>query len=48
MGGAGSNAQFQYGPSLAAACMAILPSVVVFLFFQRNFVEGIANTGIKG
>ncbi len=48
MGGAGTNAQFQYGPSLAAACMAIIPSVAVFLAFQRNFVEGIANTGIKG
>jgi ABC-type sugar transport system, permease component len=48
MGGAGSNAQFQYGPSLAAACMAIVPSVAVFLFFQKNFVEGIASTGIKG
>ncbi len=48
MGGAGSNAQFQYGPSLAAACMAIVPSVVMFLIFQKNFVEGIASTGIKG
>jgi len=48
MGGAGSNAQFQYGPSLAAACMAILPSLAVFFIFQKNFVEGIANAGIKG
>jgi multiple sugar transport system permease protein len=48
MGGANSTAQFQYGPSLAAACMAIIPSVIVFLALQRYFVEGIANTGIKG
>lgn len=48
MGSAGSNAQFQYGPSLAGACMAIVPSIIVFLSLQRYFVEGIANSGIKG
>lgn len=48
MGSAGSNAQFQYGPSLAGACMAIIPSIIVFLSLQRYFVEGIANSGIKG
>lgn len=48
MGGANSTAQFQYGPSLAAACMAIIPSIIVFFSLQRYFVEGIANTGIKG
>jgi multiple sugar transport system permease protein len=39
---------FQYGPSLAAACMAIVPTVLVYLFLQKNFVQGISNTGIKG
>jgi len=48
MGGAGSNAQFQYGTSLAGACMAIIPTVIVFLSLQRYFVEGIASSGIKG
>jgi ABC-type glycerol-3-phosphate transport system permease component len=48
MGSAGSNAQFQYGPSLAGACMAIIPTVIVFLSLQRYFVEGIASSGIKG
>ncbi len=48
MGSAGSNAQFQYGTALAGACMAIIPSLIVFLSLQRYFVEGIANTGIKG
>jgi len=48
MGGAGSNASFQYGPSLAGACMAIIPTVIVFLALQRYFVEGIASSGIKG
>ncbi|MDU7476594.1 MAG: carbohydrate ABC transporter permease [Paenibacillus macerans] len=48
MGGANSTAQFQYGTSLAAACMAIIPSIIVFLSLQRYFVEGITNSGIKG
>jgi len=48
MGGANSTAQFQYGTSLAAACMAIVPSILVFLALQRFFVEGITNSGIKG
>lgn len=38
----------QYGPSLAAACMAILPTVIIYLLLQKNFVQGIANSGIKG
>lgn len=36
-----------YGPLFAATFVAIVPIVVVYLFFQRNFVEGIAMTGIK-
>ena len=39
---------FQYGPSLAAACMAIVPTVLVYLLLQKNFIQGISNTGIKG
>lgn len=48
MGGASSNASFLYGLSLAGACMAIIPSMIVFLLLQRFFVEGIASSGIKG
>ena len=33
---------------LAAATMAILPTVAVFLLAQRYFVEGVATTGLKG
>ena len=47
-GAATNDAAFRYGPSLAAACMAVLPTVVVFLALQRYFVEGIASSGIKG
>jgi multiple sugar transport system permease protein len=47
-------AQFvgQYGgnwPALmAAATMAILPVVIVYVFFQRYFVAGVAAAGVKG
>jgi len=48
MGNAGQNASSEYGPGLAAAMMAIVPSVIVFLLLQRYFVQGIASSGIKG
>lgn len=32
---------------MAAAVIFVLPVVVLFLVFQRNFVEGIATTGLK-
>ncbi len=37
----------QYGLLLAGACVVVLPLLVVFLVFQRHFIEGIATTGIK-
>jgi multiple sugar transport system permease protein len=33
---------------MAAATMAILPVVVVYVFFQRYFVAGVAAAGVKG
>lgn len=36
-----------YGPLLAMTFLAILPILIVFAFFQRYFVEGLARTGIK-
>lgn len=47
-GAAGQDAAFRYGPSLAAACLAVVPTLLVFLLLQRYFVEGIAHSGIKG
>ena len=32
---------------LAGACVVVLPLLIVFLLFQRRFIEGIATTGIK-
>lgn len=37
-----------YALQLTAACLAIIPVIIIFSFIQRFFVEGIANTGIKG
>jgi len=35
------------GVLMAGACLAMLPLVVLFLFAQRAFAEGIATTGLK-
>jgi len=37
----------QYGLLLAGATVVVLPILLVFLIFQRRFIEGIATTGIK-
>jgi multiple sugar transport system permease protein len=37
----------EYGLLLAGATVVLLPVLVVFLIFQRRFIEGIATTGIK-
>ncbi|WP_083707321.1 carbohydrate ABC transporter permease [Intrasporangium flavum] len=36
-----------YGLLLAGATVVILPILVVFLVFQKRFIEGIATTGLK-
>jgi ABC-type glycerol-3-phosphate transport system permease component len=36
-----------YGPIFAGATVSVLPVLVVYIIFQRRFVEGIAMTGIK-
>ena len=33
---------------MAAAIFTALPIVVLFLFAQKQFVQGIANVGVKG
>jgi multiple sugar transport system permease protein len=35
------------GQIMASAVLGALPLVMVFLFFQRRIVEGVANSGIK-
>ncbi len=42
----GSNA-IKYGPTLAATAIAIAPLLIVFLFGQRFFMQGISTSGMK-
>lgn len=36
-----------YGQLMAASAMAILPILILFFFTQRQFIQGIARSGIK-
>lgn len=38
----------QWNVQLAAATMTAVPVLIVFLFAQRQFVEGLSHTGLKG
>lgn len=40
--------EIQWGKLLAMSLLSVLPSVVLFFFAQKHFVEGIATTGLKG
>lgn len=44
------NTQYSsnYAQIMAAATVALVPVLVLFVFLQRYFVEGIASSGIKG
>ena len=42
------NYQTDYGPMMAGALVAVLPILVMFVFLQRYFTQGIAFSGIKG
>ena len=37
-----------YGPIMAALTIASLPMIVLFLFLQKYYVQGISTSGIKG
>jgi len=37
----------QYGPTIAATILSLLPLLFLYILFQKRFVEGIAMTGIK-
>lgn len=36
------------GGIFAAASISVVPVIIVYLMFQKQFIEGIAVTGIKG
>lgn len=42
------GATMDIGPLMAMAFVTILPVLLLYLFFQRYFVEGVAASGIKG
>jgi multiple sugar transport system permease protein len=33
---------------MAASTFSMIPIVIIFIFLQRYFVEGIAKSGLKG
>ncbi|MCK9862937.1 carbohydrate ABC transporter permease [Paenibacillus sp. ATY16] len=40
--------EIQWGRLLAMSLLSVMPSVILFFFAQKQFVEGIATTGLKG
>jgi multiple sugar transport system permease protein len=38
----------EWGQVFAASLVALIPVIVIFIVFQRYFVQGISTTGIKG
>ncbi len=45
-----SKSTWRYGMVLshAASMLLVLPIVIVFFFTQKNFMDGISMTGLKG
>lgn len=37
-----------YGPIMAALVISVIPMIIMFIFFQKYYVQGISATGIKG
>src|SRR5262245_48570579 len=42
------NHTISYPILLAAGVIAIVPVILLFLFFQRRFIEGVSRVGIRG
>ena len=38
----------QYNLLMAGAVLSVIPVLIVFIFAQKQFIEGIAITGLKG
>jgi ABC-type glycerol-3-phosphate transport system permease component len=43
-----TQTQVFWGRTFAGAALASLPVIILFMIFQRYYVEGVAQTGIKG
>ena len=37
-----------YGAQMAAATLVLIPIIIMFMFCQRYFVEGVTSSGVKG
>jgi ABC-type glycerol-3-phosphate transport system permease component len=46
--GATSDRKVLVRPAMALAVLGALPLLLAFVLFQRQIVQGIANTGLKG
>lgn len=46
--GIGGQAGGQLGAIMASTMIAVLPMIIVYLVFQRYYLEGVASTGVKG
>lgn len=38
----------EWGPLMAAVCVALLPVIFLFVLLQRQFIQGLTSGGIKG
>jgi multiple sugar transport system permease protein len=43
-----TTAPVQWGDIMAYAALMTIPLVIIFLIFQRYFVQGVASSGVKG
>ena len=43
-----SSKPINYGPKMPSITKSAIPMMIMFLFLQKYYVEGIASTGIKG
>lgn len=43
-----STPPVQWGDIMAYAALMTLPLLIIFLIFQRHFVQGVASSGVKG
>jgi multiple sugar transport system permease protein len=46
--GIGGQAGGQLGAIMASTLIAVMPMIIVYLVFQRYYLQGVANTGVKG
>jgi len=47
--GVGQSTQLEgYAPAMAAMTILTIPSILIFLVLQRQFIEGTTSAGIKG